>query len=458
MSGAGAPKSFAPGGTSSSCGGASASSAAAGASEPTRTAKAATREAAAGAGGTPSPGNTEDGALSQLILGSVAKIAGLKAAPELNGELCQLLRLGEPGAGRVVVRTRLGEKALKPANIEVGFAVYPSWAKGLLAFMLAATVCIVGAVFATGGRHALACGVPALAAAWLLTLSIVLLRLYRPCKPSGSWVPGFSMLGANPPLSRCFRLGLIMVGCLFAFTVHLQSELVLDHLADVTQSMVEEIVANATRARELAAANDSVNSSMTGASSNTSSADVDTAGENSSAGSSPKRLNATEIYAALVDAPGNCVWWGYAASVGAVVQAVFTFERKLSIRSCMHCSGIVLFVFSLGHHASLTNFVLNSPRGAPLVGASPMLRTVWWLRDKLANYTPLALLAVPVASQLMNSMKGAGRHRGSQTIMDYLRDSGTVASVVFVQWAAVILFVMYYTTFSCDFHVGAQLL
>ena len=56
---------------------------------------------------------------ASALVGSVARISGLRALPELNGQLCHVLRLAD-SADRVVVRTSLGEKSLKPVNLLSG--------------------------------------------------------------------------------------------------------------------------------------------------------------------------------------------------------------------------------------------------------------------------------------------------------------------------------------------------
>lgn len=409
--------------------------------------------------------------------GTVARIAGLKAAQELNGQLCQLLRPADGAPDRVVVRTNGGEKSLKPANLQFGASsVYPRWAlaaAGLLA-VLSFLVCLDSLL----GSQSPVCAaaVPVLAMVWLLGTVILQFWVYRPCRTPDVWVPSVSELGLYPPLGHAYRFGFLHVALLLFTSIWLYSELVLPRLGEVPtpgtpwrpitvsaeepsgQQPVGEEEAEAeaaASARELEGEGekDGGQDEVSSAEGAEEGADV---ASNSTNASRAANVTGNMSYF-LTWAPNRSVTWGYAAAAGVGLQGLVTFDARVSIRSTIHLLGMGAFVVGTMQHSMQSSMVLMSPRGRPLADLSDKVRTVIRLRQNITNYGPLVMLGVPLGSQFMNMNKQQTRGQQQMKAINILKESGLVKLVGLLQWALVAIYALFYSTFCVDYWYAASM-
>jgi len=177
--------------------------------------------------GSQNSGSKEASVVMPLAEGTYVRIFGLTGAAHLNGQLGQVLRLGDT-PDRTVVRTGVGEKALKHANLGTGSVVYPrhTFIVGGSLFIL--TLLAVGDVCRTGGRNSLSAGaIPILAAIWVFVTLWLCMMMWWPCRPQSSWFPSVSDLGANAPVCNIYRTGFVVFALLFALTNGLYQEILL---------------------------------------------------------------------------------------------------------------------------------------------------------------------------------------------------------------------------------------
>jgi len=162
-----------------------------------------------------------------LAEGTYVRISGLTVAAHLNGQLGQVLRLGDT-PDRTVVRTGAGEKALKHANLCTGSVVYPKHTFIVGGSLLSLTLLAVGDVGRTWGRNSLsAAAIPILAAIWVFVTLWLCMMMWWPCRPQSSWFPSVSELSANAPVRNIYRTGFVAFALLFALTNGLYQEILL---------------------------------------------------------------------------------------------------------------------------------------------------------------------------------------------------------------------------------------
>lgn len=396
------------------------------------------------------------------------RIAGLKAQPTLNGELGQVLNAAKDGPERLVVRTRMGDKSLKPANLLVGRPVLP---KGVVQIWITVTVLsalVVADVLRSSGRSSYsAAAAPALCALWVVMTCGLGLCLSWPCREPGSWMLSVSELSTNTPSREFFRLGFLSAGALFAITIWLYSQLVVVQLAPTPPMPPPAFSAGANTTLT----NDSGNATLV-----INDTEVMARTEDSNeTGDDSENLNDTAVddtnktvlqnttsaiynSTVLESAPERSINWGYVAAVGLAVQGVFVYDGRLSWRSWIHFAGFIAFGVGLFQNCTLTSLVIASPRGKPLLEASSLLTSVVKARRYITDYVPLLLLAAPLSSQLFNSGKMRHSYGQPTTFKSVFKDSGMLMSACVFQWISLLVFSIFYSTFACEFWVGAQLL
>eukprot|EP00403_Amphidinium_massartii_P026939 CAMPEP_0178403432 /NCGR_PEP_ID=MMETSP0689_2-20121128/17365_1 /TAXON_ID=160604 /ORGANISM="Amphidinium massartii, Strain CS-259" /LENGTH=565 /DNA_ID=CAMNT_0020024385 /DNA_START=26 /DNA_END=1723 /DNA_ORIENTATION=- len=449
--------------------------------------------------------------------GTLARIVGLKSATaaSLNGELCSILRAAD-SAERVVVKTRLGEKSLKPANLQVGNCVYPRGSGYVPAVIGAVATVAMADAFRTRGLNGISTAtIPVCASICVLLTLGLSAYLHRPCKKDDSWVPAVSALGSSMAARRVYRVGFIAAGILAASTVWLTGELLLTQLQEPLPPpplpppppLAPEEPAAAVESgaeEESPAATDDVDTAAgTGADADAATADAfaedpedsgsddssespdeeedspvssghsvesseagDAASEASSDNSSA--LNATERRlafwrneTALMEwAPASMTKWGYIAAAGLAAQGLFAFDDKLSVQSVLHGIGFSAFAVGALQHVVLANSVLGGTAARAMPEAWSPLRKVLRLRRYLADGGPAALMVVVLISQSTSITRPtAARQRSpvTMTTRGILKESGLGKSIAMMQWAALVLMAVFYCTFAFDFWVGSQL-
>lgn len=163
--------------------------------------------------------------------GVFARVAGLEHAPDLNGEIGELLRQNDEG--RWVVRMRTGQKAVRPENLSPAAAEIPEVARRGLGGAAAATAHLLLELARSGGHRApSAAMLPTSVLVWIVTTLLGCYWLHRPLRCPDSVLPGISEMGIAPPTRGVYRSGSATVGLLLACTVRLYSTLLMPHLAD----------------------------------------------------------------------------------------------------------------------------------------------------------------------------------------------------------------------------------
>uniref|UniRef100_A0A7S1LQH5 Uncharacterized protein n=1 Tax=Alexandrium catenella TaxID=2925 RepID=A0A7S1LQH5_ALECA len=415
--------------------------------------------------------------------GTVARITGLKAeaAKELNGQLCQLLRPADSAPDRIVVRTRQGEKSLKPANLQFGASsVYPRWA--LAAGVLLAALSVLTAVDALlGSRSALsAAAIPVLAMVWLLGTVCLQLWVYRPCRTPDVWVPSVSELGLYPPLGHVYRFGFLHVALLLATSVWLYSELLLPRLAEVPAPgtpwnpvSFAEVAPSGHEAAEpeeadVAPSLHEVEGEEPSEDAKPVDAEVeametadgeggadDAGGANGTNATSVPMVTGNMSYF-LTWAPNRSVTWGYAAAAAIGVQGLITFDSRISVRSAIHVLSMGAFAVGTWQHSTQASMVLMSPRGRPLAALSDKVHSAMRLRQNITNYGPLVMLGLPLGSQLLNMNKPPAKSQGEVKAVNILKESGMIKLVSLLQWALVVIYAVFYSSFCVDFWFASQ--
>jgi len=268
--------------------------------------------------------------------------------------------------------------------------VYPKHLGKVAGVLLILTLLVVGDVCRTRGRNALsAAAVPLLGAVVLAFTLCFCMTVWWPCKPSASWFPSVSELGANAPIRNVYRVGFLVFALLFASTNGLFQELWLKSVefpAPMDSAALAARQAEIEMARSLAAAQaaasqpaetsapaqswygwlvgspapapvsghavaeDAVATAAEEASAGDAMEDAaTTAGADDTAATAaeteptednitvnstenttkePRRNSTNEM---LIAGPERSVMWGYVAAGGAALQAVVSFDGKFSI-------------------------------------------------------------------------------------------------------------------------------
>lgn len=132
---------------------------------------------------------------------------------------------------------------------------------------------------------------------------------------------------------------------------------------------------------------------------------------------------------------------GYVAALGVAVQGVFPLETGLSVQTLLHFAGAIAFVLGTMWHADASN-ALFTDLGDTALALSPSARTAICVRKACSEGLPVMLLMVPVGLHLWQwAMGSEGK-------------GGQLQSVIgLAQWALVLNFAIFYSTYACDFWV-----
>jgi len=348
---------------------------------------------------------------------------------------------------------------------------------------------VVTDVFRSGGHSALsAAAAPAVSALWLTVTCLLTIYLNWPGREPGTWLASVSEMGTNSPPREFYRMGFLSASGMFAVTVWLYGQLVIPQLADVpppsmlvaggvnttfsNSSMNETVLMNESNITTLAG-----DSSATSAVEDATAAEGDSAVDDATAADVESDANETamEEDAAngtvtkngtnisfnqtmmLTTAPERSMKWGYVTALGLAIQGVFVYDGRLSWRSWLNFAGFAAFGVGLFQHCTLTSMIISSVRGKPFMEASPILASVVKGRRWITDYVPLLLLAAPLSSQIFNSSKMRYNHQ-QPSFRTVFKDSGMLTSARVMQWIAVMVFAIFYGTFSFDLWVAARLI
>eukprot|EP00927_Polykrikos_kofoidii_P076929 TRINITY_DN73943_c0_g1_i1.p1 TRINITY_DN73943_c0_g1~~TRINITY_DN73943_c0_g1_i1.p1 ORF type:complete len:473 (+),score=69.47 TRINITY_DN73943_c0_g1_i1:126-1544(+) len=393
-------------------------------------------------------------------VGTIVRIAGLKAQPQLNGLLGLVLRPGDgPAPERTVVRTRVGEKALKHANLQVGFgAVCPRLVSAAAGLLFTATVIAVVDVLRSGGHSQTSAAIPVLTATWAFATIGLCGWFYLPCRPSGTWLPSLSALGQAQPARHVFRGGFLLMALLLATTAWLYSDLVVPRLAEAVEQAPSPSPSPPPPRPVAEGAIETAHETV---------GEHDDEDERESAAQSREPTedeteNQTEGNATLTNITTSppddsmverSVLYAWVAAAGAATQAVFIFDGRFSFFSVLHVVGALAFSMGSMQHILQATQILQSVRGEPLTSSSAWLQTVLRMRHLISSFGPLLVLALPLGAQ-MSSRQPVARNNMAKSMLDA---SGIMVTMRSMQWGTLVFNAVIIGTYACDFWVAMAL-
>lgn len=392
-----------------------------------------------------------------MEVGTVARIANLKAAPYLNGQLCQVLRPAE-APDRVIVQTRIGEKSVKCTNLLSGNAVYPARTGYVAVALSILTSVVVAEVLQRphGGIALAKAAIPLLGMTWfLMTLGLCFYILWS-FRASDAVFPSISELGVPKSTRPIYRVGFIWAAFLIALTVWLYGELLMSNLAEApplpTLVAPNASMNTSSETVEVSEASDKTVENLTVS---------ENAGIENSTGNITTRDPNSSIY---VWGPERSIKWGYAAAAGIGIQGFFNFDSRVSLRSAFHVVGMGTFVAGMCQHCMLSSLVLTSPRGKPFMDASAMLHRVLKLRRNVTDFAPMVLLLLPLGTQYSTlfrkplNMNPPSGQPEMPSMRSFLADTGLVSWIARSQWALMLVFAAFFSSYAVDFWVASQML
>eukprot|EP00929_Paragymnodinium_shiwhaense_P096009 TRINITY_DN5742_c0_g1_i1.p1 TRINITY_DN5742_c0_g1~~TRINITY_DN5742_c0_g1_i1.p1 ORF type:complete len:598 (-),score=183.82 TRINITY_DN5742_c0_g1_i1:57-1850(-) len=442
----------------------------------------------------PSPAEEEAIPLP-VAAGSVGRIQGLKAVPELNGQLGQLLRQAEHAPDRMIMRTSLGEKALKHTNVDFSFlATVPMQGLLVVGLLLVLSAAASAESLRSEAKSALgAAACAGLGFAWLAATLSICGFLYLPCRPAGTWVPIFSTVGAHSPAAPIFRLGLLMVGLHLVAVTWMYQDALLTRLPDFQEiaeenelayqallASLEVNVSNETGSCQAGDESCAADASSV-ADSAAATADAELPSEEKKAEAGPDDPSGAEPTEPPADGaeettttsttsttttttmrkpkrppgpPGpevaeRSVLYGYIGAAGFIGQGIFCLKEDnlRSVSSILHILSGLVFAYGATTHVMESTYLLAYTK-TKFLGDSMGLR----LRQAITSFGPLMLLAMPMCSQVAN-WKPPGRDRRStkSTLANIVEASGLSSSLRGMQWVAVLLYVTYCSSYGVDF-------
>mmetsp|Transcript_91529 Transcript_91529/g.286390 ORF Transcript_91529/g.286390 Transcript_91529/m.286390 type:complete len:323 (-) Transcript_91529:77-1045(-) len=132
---------------------------------------------------------------------------------------------------------------------------------------------------------------------------------------------------------------------------------------------------------------------------------------------------------------------GYVAALGVAVQGVFTLETGLSLQTLLHFAGAIAFVLGTMWHADASN-ALFAELGDTALALSPCARAAICVRRACSEGLPFILLMVTVGLHLWQWVTGCEGKGGRLQ-----------SAVGLAQWALVLDFAIFYSTYACDLWV-----
>lgn len=393
-----------------------------------------------------------------LPVGTLAKISGLKAAPQLNGHLCQVARPGD-NPERVVVRTRLGEKSLKPANLEVGLGIFPDKLQIAAVALFLSTFTVVADILRSAGHSSpSATAAPLLFGVWVYMTLGVCYWLHRPIKESDTWVPAVHDMGSEKVSRGVYRMGSLTAGLLLAVTIFLYAELLLTHIGPAPPPAPVP----APSPPPATSLQNSSNTSAEVAPQATEPAPPQAEPTNDAdAAEPPQGANATNATgppkeSPLVWMPQRSMMWGFVAAVGLGVQSFFKLELKRPIRSLIKLSGAIAFFLGILLHSQHASAVLSSSRGQPIRELSLIVQKTNVLRRTIAEFAPLIMLMIPVGSSLFS--KKPAITGDVKNLSSMYAETGMMSSIIWGQWGIIIIYTFFVSTYSVDFWFASRFL
>ncbi|CAK0852231.1 unnamed protein product [Prorocentrum cordatum] len=291
--------------------------------------------------------------------------------PELNGQLCYVLRPADSG-GRVVARTSAGEKSLRPANLSCGLeACLPGRARTLGGALLALALASLADALRGGGAL-----VPISMLAWLAFTLGFAWWLHRPSKAADAWLVSVSELSSCLPARTVYRIGFVIVSLHFAVSIRVYDSLLIGTLAPAP-------LPGAPLGATGAAGGAGAGGPESGAPGN------GTEGGENMLLAAARRLqepNGSARERMQLEGPWRSVRWGYVGAAGLAVQGAVPFDGSLSVPSALHLAGVGAFLSGAGQHCLLSAYVLGSSRGRRLLEAAPWLESVRELRSKAGHF------------------------------------------------------------------------
>merc|ERR1712129_381368 len=127
----------------------------------------------------------------------------------------------------------------------------------------------------------------------------------------------------------------------------------------------------------------------------------------------------------------------------------------------VHVMGMGTFVAGMCQHCMLSSLILTSPRGKPFMDASAVLHRVLKMRKNVTDFAPMVLLLLPLGTQYSTLYRKPLNYNPTQgqpempSMRSFVADTGIVNWVAKLQWALMLVFAAFFSSYSFDFWVAS---
>eukprot|EP00930_Biecheleria_cincta_P004506 TRINITY_DN105415_c0_g1_i1.p1 TRINITY_DN105415_c0_g1~~TRINITY_DN105415_c0_g1_i1.p1 ORF type:complete len:354 (-),score=59.02 TRINITY_DN105415_c0_g1_i1:88-1098(-) len=321
--------------------------------------------------------------------GVFAQVVGLAQTPLLNGEVGQLVRLTE--AGRWVVRTGSGLKAIKPQNLFPAADEVPESARRMLASAAAVTAYFMLELARSGGSRPFpVVAVPILLVVWTIATLLGSQWLHQPLTLPEAKLPGLWQLGIAPPARGIFRFGSATVAILLTCTVRLHQGLLLQPELSIAQ---------------------------------------------------------------LAGHAKQCSSSGYFAALGFAMQGLFSpqADSRLSLGMLLHVLGALCFLISSAWHTRVS-LLIAGELSQSYLAQSLLFRLALALRTLLAWSLPVVAV-VALGALTVLQIRACKSATNKDILPEESIRCRIISSLAMHQWVLTLHFAFFYSTYLLDFLV-----